>query len=51
MKNTKEPEYPSLYDPRSKTGKYHPCDEEYKKKMEIWQKWYDNKIQNENLLN
>lgn len=36
-----EPEYPSIYDPRSKTGKYYPWDEEYKSKMKIWQEWYD----------
>ena len=46
MKDTKEPEYPSLYDPRSKTGKYYPWDEEYKKKMKIWQEWYDSKVKN-----
>jgi len=44
MKNTKEPEYPSLYDPRSKTGKYYPWDDEYKNKMKIWQDWYDTKV-------
>lgn len=41
MKNTKEPEYPSIYDPRSKTGNYYPWEKEYKKKMKIWKKWYN----------
>ena len=38
---TKEPEYPSLYDPRSKTGTYDPWDEEYIKKMKIYDEWYE----------
>lgn len=46
MKNTKEPEYPSIYDPRSGTGTYYPWDEEYIRKMKIWQEWYDSKCKN-----
>ena len=46
MKNTKKPEYPSLYDPRSKTGKYYPWNEEYKKKMKIWKDCYNSKVKN-----
>ena len=47
MKDIKEPEYPSLYDPRSKTGRYYPWEEEYIKKMNIWQEWYDSKGKNQ----
>jgi|GEM_PF-2378951 hypothetical protein len=36
----------SLYDPRSKTGRYYPWEEEYIKKMNIWQEWYDSKGKN-----
>jgi hypothetical protein len=38
----KEPEYPSIYDPRSGTGVYYPWENEYKEKMKIWKEWYNN---------
>ena len=41
MKNTKEPEFPSLYDPRSGTGRYYPWEEEYIEKMKIFNEWYE----------
>ena len=41
--DSKEPEYPSIYDPRSGTGLYYPWDNEYKEKMKIWKKWKKSK--------
>ncbi|MDC6350742.1 hypothetical protein PP178_04195 [Zeaxanthinibacter sp. PT1] len=46
-----EPEYPSLYDPRSGTGKYYPEDPDYIEKEKMWKQWYNlNQILNSDEL-